>query len=264
MVEAGLLPGHHWVIRCWRALNRWALNRAHRVVVIGRCMADRVRALYSPERWGSLVMIPVWADDRGIQDGTGDYRVKWGLVDKVVVGYAGNMARFHDVMTLMKAADALRDHPRIRFVMVGDGHQKNELMAYAHDRLLHNVQFHAYVPREQRGDLLRTFDVGVVSLNDAFAGVSVPSKSFGLMAAGVPMVGLLPSQSEMAYVIQEEGCGWVVSPGDTQGLIQTLIQACEQTDECKNRGRKGQRAIATTYSLQQAVWHYKAVIDSLG
>lgn len=264
VVEAGLLSSRHWLIRCWQWVNRWALNRAHRVVVIGRCMANRVRTLYSPKRWQSLVMIHVWADDRGIQDGQGDYRSKWGLDGLFVVGYAGNMARFHDLMTLLKAADALRDHPRIRFVMVGDGHQKNELMAYAKRRLLSNVQFHAYVPREQRGALLRTFDVGVVSLHDSFAGVSVPSKSFGLMAAGVPMVGLLPSQSEMAYVIQEEGCGWLLFPGDTQGLIQTLIQACEQTDECKNRGRKGQRAIATTYSLQQAVWQYKAVIDGLG
>jgi len=264
VVEAGLLSNTHVLIRWWRCLNRWALNRAHRVVVIGRCMADRVRALYDPRRWSSLVTIHVWADNQGIQAGEGDYRTKWGVADAFVVGYAGNMARFHDLMTMMNAADALRDHPRIRFVMVGDGHQKNELMAYATDRLLPNVQFHAYVPREQRGAMLRTFDVGVVSLNDAFAGVSVPSKSFGLMAAGVPMVGLLPAHSEMAYVIQEEGCGWVVAPGDTQGFIQAVCHACERPDQCQEKGMRGQKAIESTYSLQQAVWQYRAVIEGLG
>ena len=121
--------------------------------------------------------------------------------DKITICYAGNLGRFHDLDTFMKTAQYLKNEPDIVFLFVGEGYQKKTCQAFAQSQRLTNCQFHSYVAREELGTLLSCVDVGLVSLHTGHEGLSVPSKTYGLMAAGVPILGLLPKTSEISFSI---------------------------------------------------------------
>ncbi len=263
LIASRWLEESSWLVWGWRWLNRWAYGCANRVVVIGRCMAKRVQSQLPASVWSRIIPIHVWADDRGIAMNQNEvnFRERWELGDDFIVGYSGNLARFHDVMTLVRVADLMRDVSGLRFLIVGEGAQKQAVMAYCRDRALSNVLIHSYVPREELGSLLHTFDVGVVSLETEFVGISVPSKSYGLMAAGVPVLGLLPEESEVAHLIRESGCGWVIPPHQPE-LLMSALKAAMQDAHLMERGQRGLELVRTRYSLGEAVLRYIELIKA--
>ena len=88
----------------------------------------------------------------------------------------------------MSAINYLKPHSDIHFLFVGEGHKKPWAQSYAADNDCHNCHFHSYVAREDFPALLHTIDVGIVCLDPAQVGLSVPSKTMGLLAAGCPIL----------------------------------------------------------------------------
>ena len=261
-----VLNKHGFLARLWRFGNRYAYQQAASIVVIGRCMKQIIAPQLTPDQAKKLTHIHVWADDTHIQSGhstQNPYLQKWGLDDKFVCLYSGNMGRFHDMETIMEAATQLRDHDRIRFVFVGEGHKKAWAMAIAKDRNLTHCQFHGYVPRADLPYSLGCASVGLVSLCSEQVGLSVPSKSYGLLAAGVPIVGILPKDSEIALIIQEHGCGQVIQPGHSDALAKCLIQLSETPQSVQEMRKKANACIQAHYTLNKAAETYKPIIESL-
>jgi colanic acid biosynthesis glycosyl transferase WcaI len=261
-VRLGLLREKSLLARLWDYSNVFVYERASAVVVIGRCMKDvicrKIRE-HGHEVNGKLHQIHVWCDDQAIMasaatsDGLAD---RFNVRDKFIVGYYGNMGRFHDMETLLEAAERLKSNPRVVFLFVGEGHKKRWAMEYARRHSLENCRFHTYVEREKLGHLLALADLGLVSLSPGQEGLSVPSKTFGLMAAGVPVLAVVPEACEIARVVQEERCGVWVRPGDAQGLAQSISELARNPQTCRALGDNGVRAIQDKYSVARASRQY--------
>jgi len=265
-VRLGLLREGAWLARIWERLNLMAYRRAAAIIVIGRCMKDVIgRKL----RAGGLAMaqklhhIPVWCDDEAIgapvsaQTGLAE---RFGVADKFVVGYFGNMGRFHDLETILGAAEALQTERDVVFLFVGEGHKKQWAMQRAREKGLENCRFHGYVAREDLGALLSLADVGLVSLLEGQEGLSVPSKTFGLMAAGVPVLAVMSERSEIARMVQEVECGVWVRPGDTQELAEQIAALHRDRWATRTMGTNGKQAIRDKYSLKNACHAYVDLI----
>lgn len=258
-VIAGVLSERGILASMWRGLQSFALSHADWVVVIGRCMEKRILPyLRDPSR---MVHIPVWADDHRIQSDTHEVAFPWVEQGKIVVGYSGNMARFHDMETLVAAAEVLKEDPRFVFVCVGDGYKKAFVGAAA--ARLPNLQCHAYVPREHLGALLQSFTVGVVSLLPGHEGLSVPSKTYGLLAAGCPILGILPAESEIAMMVRETDSGIVVRPGDVDGLVSVLRQMAEAPTQREHWSQQARHTSQSVYALRHVAKAYEAVFANL-
>ena len=252
-VQAGVLNPQSLTTRLWHRFNAFCFSRSEKIVVIGRCMERVIRARLPMASHPKLVRMHVWADEAGIQQNpTGSYREKWGIADQFVLGYSGNLGRFHDIDTIIAAAAAVHDRSA-KFVFVGEGYSKAGAQALVAQEQLDNVQFHSYVPREDLGAVLSAFDVGLVALKKGQEGLSVPSKTFGIMAAGKPIIGIMAADSEVGLIIRETGCGWVVEPGDVAGLVLVIQTAMSLSrDELAAMGECGRRASMEKYTVGHA------------
>ncbi|UCD51488.1 MAG: glycosyltransferase family 4 protein [Phycisphaerales bacterium] len=265
-IRLGLLRDGACLARLWDRLNLAAYRHASAIIVIGRCMGDviarKLRQGGLPVN-GKLHHIPVWCDDEAIgstASTSNGLDETWGLQDKFVVGYFGNMGRFHDMETIMGAAELLKDERDIVFLFVGEGHKKQWAIQWARAKGLGNCQFHGYVAREELGHLLALADVGLVSLLDGQEGLSVPSKTYGLMAAGVPVLAVMSGISEVARMVDEVSCGVWVHPGAQEELAQEIRRFRGDPRRVHAMGVKGRRAIDHEYSLEHIARQYLDIV----
>ncbi len=265
-IKLGLLKQGGFISELWNRLNSFSYKQASGIIVIGRCMQDLIKEKLGGEGCEKLSLIHVWSDDLRIgksSDVVNPYVEKWGLEGKFVLLYSGNMGRFHDMETIMKAAKELREHSDIVFVFVGDGHKKEWAINFAESNGLENCQFHGYVPREDLPLSLSTADVGLVSLMQGQEGLSVPSKAYGLMSAGLPVVAVMSERSEIARVIREEECGFVVSPGDVSGLHKAILQLYNNVTLKEDMGMFARESIDKRYNLKNASEKFFQLIEKL-
>lgn len=241
-IAFGLMKPNGFMARIWRGLNQITYLKSDVVIVIGRCMQALVKAPSEKIRF-----IPLWVDTQTISDkGTSTFREEWGLVGKRLVLYSGNMARFHDFETFLGAAKVLEDREDIVFMFVGDGYARKSI----ENSGLRNCQVRDYVSRADLGKLLRTADVGLVSLKSGFEGFSVPSKTFGIMAAGVPVVAVMSEESEIAQLINEYDAGKVLAIGDIDGCVSAILSVTPEM------GHRGSEAINKHYTVDRIASQY--------
>jgi len=259
-IQLGVLKHHSLLSKLWRAMNRFVYRRASKIIVIGRCMEVIVKHDTPVSCQNKLITIPVWSDDTLIQkqrvSDKNIFKKQWDAENKFVVNYSGNMGRFHDIDTILKAAEDLKDHLDIVFVFSGDGYYRAHIQETIKHRALWNCRLYPYFPKDDYGAALSSADLGIVSLLESQLGLSVPSKSFGLMAASVPILGLLPDSSEIAQIIREENCGYLVHPENVDSMIETILYAKTHPEDRKKRGENGLNAIQKKYSLHHVVTSY--------
>jgi colanic acid biosynthesis glycosyl transferase WcaI len=220
-VEFGVLRPRSLATRAFDAASRWTLRRADAVIVLGDAMGDRVRAKgVAPER---VHVVPNWADERAIRPvphAENAFRRAQGLDGKRVVLYSGNMGRAHDVATVLQAARQLREEQDLVFLFIGDGAKRPEVEAAA--RELPSVRLLPYQPRETLAESLSAGDVHLVTQEPFTVGLIEPSKLYGVMAAGRPVLYVGPPETEAAATVRRESIGEVVVNGDPGGVVLAL------------------------------------------
>jgi glycosyltransferase involved in cell wall biosynthesis len=261
-IAFGFLKKKSWITALWTFGNRICYKQAKDIVVIGRCMQDVIRKSLPKNCQHKLKYIPMWGDDTAIQAYSKpfSYKQKWGLEGKFVLLYSGNMGRFHDVETILMGAEHVKDsHPDIVFVFAGEGHKKALVEHWIKEKKLSNCRIFNHVPREDLPDMLGSADVGLVSLLPEQTGFSVPSKSFGLLAAGLPLIAIMSSTCEIARILNEKEAGHVINPGDVMSFANTVIALYNNPDMRLKLGQNGKQAITTAYSIQQTASAYAAL-----
>jgi len=183
-----------------RTLRKAAVN-----IVVGQRMLERISSLgISTE---NVHVIHNWSDDEQItpvSNVDNPLRQKWGLHNKFVVGYSGNLGRAHEFDTVLAAGEHLRNNPRIVFLFIGGGHRMVELARVVKSRGLETT-FHC-IPYQDRALLKYSLcvpDVHWISLKPAVEGLIVPSKFYGIAAAGRPIIAITARDGEIARLVQK-------------------------------------------------------------
>ncbi|HMN79432.1 MAG TPA: glycosyltransferase family 4 protein [Burkholderiaceae bacterium] len=211
-------------------------------VVIGERMADRLRGRSIPST--TIQCIPNWADGVAIRPWAGPdhpLRTAWGLQGRFVIGYSGNMGRAHEFQTLLEAAERLRDEDRIVFLFIGAGQQRTFVEAEARRRGLSNIVFKPFQPRERLRESLTVPDVHVASLRPALEGLIVPSKFYGIAAAGRAVLFIGAASGELALQILRADCGSTVEPGDSTQIERLVRLWADSPDRVRVMGRNARR-----------------------
>lgn len=209
-----------WLLR-W--LRDGSLRHAAANVVVGQRMRERVSALgVDPAR---VAVIANWADGsrlRPVDRESNPLRAEWGLRDKFVVGYSGNMGRAHEFQTVLDAAAALRGRADIAFLFVGGGAQRAMLAAAAAEQSLPALLLKPLQLRESLERSLGAADVHLVSLLPALEGLVVPSKFYGIAAAGRPTLFVGDPDGEIGAAVRAADCGYAVRRGDVAALVAAI------------------------------------------
>jgi glycosyltransferase involved in cell wall biosynthesis len=231
------------------SLLRWLTNvglrNADRVVVLGEDMRRRV--LERGVAPGRVAVIPNWADTRALRPtgGPNPLRAEWGVEGRFVVMYSGNLGLSQGLDGVLEAAAALRDEP-VTFLFVGEGGAKPGLVARAGERGLPNVRFLPYQPKARLGDSLTAADLHLIPMRRGLAGCMVPSKLYGILAAGRPYVAAVDADSEVAAVTAAHRTGLRVEPESPDALAAAVRWCLANPAELKAMGARG-RGVAEEY-----------------
>ena len=196
------------------ALRTRSLQQAAATVVVGDLMRERNSILRHSARRG-IHTIPNWCDDediRPVANAHNPLREAWGLENKFVVGYSGNLGRAHEIGTVLSAAAQLRGDPRMLFLMIGGGKLFDELMrAVAARRLESLFRFVPYQDKTALKYSLTLPDMHWISLRPELEGLIVPSKFYGIAAAGKPMIVIGAADGELGRLVRQHACGVVIA-----------------------------------------------------
>jgi glycosyltransferase involved in cell wall biosynthesis len=239
------------VERLWRRMNRAVWKRASAIVVVGRDMQGLIAAKLDPADRGRIRFIPNWADGEAIvplRREDNPFLAEAGIAPgEFVVQYSGNMGLFHDMETIVSAAALLRDLP-VRFLFIGGGGKREKVAAMARDLGLANVTFLPYQPKEKLPFSLCAADVSLVCLEKGVEGMAVPSKFYGILASGRPVIALMDERSEIGMSIRESGCGRVLPQGDPRALAEAIRALFGDREAAAEMGRKARAAFDAAYT----------------
>ena len=240
---AALLEDFHneTVNRTLDRINRRLLREADAVVALG----DRMRRRLVEEKGADPARVEVihnWADCEAILPCPKDnaFAREHGLVDRFVVMHSGNIGLSQNLDTVIEAAGRLRAIEPILVVIVGDGAKREALEARARELALGNVRFFPYQPKALLHESFAAADAFIVSLKAGIEGYIVPSKLYGILAAGRPFIAAVDPSCEAAAIARDYGCGLLAEPGNPASLaaaIQTMYEDPATTRTMAQRAR---------------------------
>lgn len=243
--------------------QRRILGAADRIVALADDMAERLIGRGVPER--RIRVIRNWADTdeiRPIKRHNG-FRREHALSGKFVVMYSGNFGYVWDLDVVLDVARRLRDDPRVAFLLVGGGSTAPHLERRVRNERLSNVRFLPYQPRERLSESLSAADLHLVPMRPGVFGTVVPSKVYGILASGTPLIALAEPESEAARVVTRERCGWVGRPGDRDALHAHIQAAVGAGREAQAMGRRAREAAERRYSRARQTARFNDLLEEV-
>jgi glycosyltransferase involved in cell wall biosynthesis len=205
--------------------------------------------------------IPLWQDAdliNPINFNSNPLISKYRLQNSFVVQYSGNMGLWNDMKTIGEALNQLP--AEVKFLFIGGGMRKKELMNSINDRMSA-----IFLPFQENTDYaysVTACHAAIVSLREGLEGMAVPSKIIGIMAAGIPVIAMVPDQSEIAFIVTEEQCGLIVTPGDAMGLVSAIIKLKSDEALRERMGLNGRRAFLKKYTSKIIADQYITLLTS--
>jgi colanic acid biosynthesis glycosyl transferase WcaI len=241
-VELNYLKPNGVVHRLTASIADFSRRHCDGIIALGACMKARLTARGIDPR--KIVVAENWADGKAIHP-----YPRLHDQDQLVLLYSGNLGLAHDVETIAGAILRLREDHRFRFVFVGGGSRRPELAALAQTHQIHSIKLLPYAPREGLGRSLAAGDIGLVTQLDASCGTVVPSKIYGILAAGRPVLFIGPSDATPARIIERFQCGWQIGCGDVDSLTHLLTRLVEDPAEVEEAGRRARLALLQNFDL---------------
>lgn len=240
---------NRFILNTMMALDKFSCMRADKVIIVGRDMVETLKDRFIGKKISDHAFINNWIDEKKIFPLEKDnekvlaFKKKYGLENKFIFMYSGNIGLYYDLENLMSIMQKFKDRKDIVFALVGEGSIKDKLVLYKEKYNLKNVIF---IPYQDKSDLIYSLNAADVHwcINaKGIKGVSVPSKLYGILAAGKPVLGVLEEGSEARLIIEETKCGYVAEPGnydEIKTMIERVLNEKETSTltEMSIRGRK--------------------------
>ncbi len=252
IVALGKIRPDSLAVKAFELLNRGLLRHATTITVLDDAMAQRFSRKSEFQR--NIDVQPPWPfqdQTDPIDHSKNSFRLQFGLNLERVVMHAGNHSAVHPLDTLMQAIQS-RPTTRLKYFFVGGGVGKANLERWLNDQHPADVTLLPYQPREQVPATLCAADIHVVSVGTNTVGIVHPSKIYGALAAGRPVLVLGPRESPAARLVRDNDVGWHVEHGDVEGMCTVLRTIGELSDHGLD-GNKVARVAIRTRPLQQRV-----------
>jgi len=258
LVAVGKTGKNSWLVKVLNFFNHRLYKYANKIIVVGRDMEElvgrKIRGFDIP-----IECIPNWAELEQVKPlNREENRLlnQLGLSEKLVFLYAGNMGHPNDLESIVKCSEKLRDNYEFHFIFLGAGVKKKWLERKIEEKNLTNVTLLPPRPRSEQNIFLNACDVALVSLVKNMWGVSMPSRTYNILAVGKPILALTEANSEVARVIQEDDLGWIVSPDNPEKLFQTIIEISRNRSQLTVMGKRARNTAIQKYSVEIAIQKY--------
>ncbi len=243
-IEVGVLGKNALPTRALRVIANWSRQYADTVIALGDDMRELL--LRTDLDRTKVLVAENWSDSAEVQPGPFPQ-------GRLEVLYAGNLGLAHDVSTVQGAMISCSDADTFRFTFTGGGIHRTALEEFVEKHQLSNVSFRGPYRDNERYEMFSGCHVGLVTQNENVAGSMVPSKIYGMLAAGRPVLYIGPNDTTAAKIVKSHDCGWRVAPGDVNGLVKLLHTLNTNRELIYSAGRRARQALLQHYDRSIAM-----------
>lgn len=262
LIAVGKTSENSPIVKILDFLNHKLYKNAKKIIVVGRDMRELVK------RKIENIKVPIefisnWAELEQVEPAERDKNIllkELALLDKFVFLFAGNMGYPNDLESIVECAEKLKDENTHHFIFLGAGVKKKWLVKQVKERKLSNITVLEPRPRNEQNIFLNACDVALVSLVKKMRGVSMPSRTYNILAVGKPILALADKDSELAKVVEEDEVGWVVPPNAPDKLLKQIKDLTIKTKELRQMGIKARKSALKKYSLSSAIEKYRKAL----
>ena len=262
-IDLGVLR-NPWQIRFFRWLEGYVYRNADVITVHSEGNRNSVLQHY-PELGNKLRILHNWVDVGHHQSATGtvDFRAKWEITQRYVAVFAGVMGPSQYLERVLEVAELVqKQQPDLLFLLVGDGVEKSRLAQLVAQKNLSNVRFEGFIGRDVYPDLLRICSLGLVCLSPQNQTPVVPGKILGYMAAGLPVVAFLQSQSDGHGIVQAAECGVTADSADLDACVEAFKKMLRQAERFEAIGAAGRNYAIQHFSKEACVSAMERMLTS--
>lgn len=251
------------------AVDKFSCKNSDKVIVVGRDMQETLKNRFNNKKVPSNVFINNWINEKEIYPLDQNhpkiiaFKEKYNLKDKFIIMYSGNIGLYYDLENIIKVIGEFKDREDVVFAFIGDGTVKSKIEEYVTNNNLNNVTF---IPYQDKADLiysLNAADIHWVVNAKGIKGVSVPSKLYGVMAAGKPVLGVLDEGSEARLIVEECNCGVCIEPGNYKEISRNIEYILNNKELIKSLGQNGRKYLEVNLTKDVSINKYKDTILSL-
>ena len=248
-VAMGVVTERHLFARFMRWANKYSFNHADRIIVLGRDMKKHLIDAYKIPA-NKITVITNWA--------TKDFYQPIEKKEMFRIVYTGNLGKFHD---LGIAVEALKRLNNVELFFIGEGASKQLLQEMSKN--VAHVYFLPFLAMKEYEQMLSSADALLVSLEQHLSGLAVPSKFYTYLSSGRPIICVSDRTTEMAMIISEYNCGFVINHGDVDGFVNEVEKIRDDIDLRYHIGKNAHDLYLKYYQKSAIVQAYKKIFDSM-
>ena len=277
-IEATAYIRLKFVLKLAKFLDMKTCRQANLIITVGRDLISTLKQRFANEKMPmpAYKMINNWIDEKQIyplpanDEGVIEFKRKYGLINKFVIMYSGNIGLYYDLEGIIKVlgdymTSSANDNREVIFAFVGEGSVLGKLKEYKAENNLNNIVFIPYQEKEKLIYSLNAADVHWCVNAMGIKGVSCPSKFYGIIGVGKPVIGVLEQGSEIEMLIKEIGCGICAEPGDYAAIRRNIKWFIDNagSDKLHDMGKRGYDYMLNNLTKTMSVHKYMDAIREL-
>jgi len=242
------------IYKIWDFLSKVSLKHADKIIVLSDNMKEGLIDWVKDIDQDKISIIHNWANEETIKvipKEKNHFIKQYGLEDKFVIEYSGNIGRIHEFSTIIESAREFKDHKDIVFLFIGHGGQKPQIEKLVDKYELNNVRFLPYQDRQDLAYSLGMADIHVVSLLDGYRFFAAPSKLYGILASGKPVLFVGNSKCYIVDLIEKNKCGFHIHIGDYESLRDKITILKDSKEKCFELGYNSRKIFEGNYTLEK-------------
>jgi colanic acid biosynthesis glycosyl transferase WcaI len=264
MVALGKLGATSFPVRVFDWLNARILQRSKNIIALDCYMAERLNRKFPISEKVSI--IPPWPhfdqDVEPLKHKDNPFREKYGLRNRFVVMYSGNLSTSHPVDTILEAAKRLGDRRDILFLFIGGGNGRKAIEVFIAETGASNIKLLPYQPLSELRYSLSAADVHLVAVGESMVGIVHPCKIYGAMAVGRPILLLGPTRSHAGDILAKHDIGWHIEHGEVDKTVGVITEmASTAKDTLAAFGDRAREVANTEFSKRALVSEFCDVLD---
>ena len=263
-VAYGVLKKGSLLHRNLACISRWIYRRASRIISLGEVMTERL--VEAGAKTEEIITVHNWVPGevvRPISLGNSVLRREWNLDGRVALMYSGNLGIGHELDTVVHAVKKLGEGVDLQVLFVGSGKMREPLGKLADELGLNCIEFRPPVSLDKLSDILAAGDIHLVSQKPGTQGLIVPSKLYGVLAAGRPTLFIGPEDCEPAIILRRSKAGIIVKPGDVDGVADALRKLTQNPQLRRTMGKRAREYYENNFGRDQSVSQIIKAIEAI-
>lgn len=261
--------GNKFIHKMMMIFDKFSCKKSNLIITVGRDMQQTLEKRFKDKNVPKNVVINNWIDEKEVypldknNDRVVEFKKKYGLENKFVIMYSGNIGLYYDLVNLMSIIKKYKYRDDVAFAFVGDGAVKGQLKEYVKNNNIDNVVFIPYQDKSELVYSINAADVQLVTNSKGIKGISVPSKIYGVMAANIPVIGVLEEGSEAWRIIECSGCGILAPTGDYKKIESVFDRVLEEKSEFVKYHSTGCQYLLERYTKDRSIEQYINAINNI-